>query len=434
MYKIVSEHINEKFEQDSDPIYDLNIGLKGIFDNLKEGDVFRIKKDLPNLNKKVGSYVVIRSVTRDHEEHSPHTTRINYFFYKNKKELLNDQFDYSSQWFISFDFFKEYFEYVDIEELKKFVKESLNEGVADKYLEKIFNIPDETRSIDKEIVEKKGILVGKIIGDYEKTPTKVYKNPISLENFGQDVRGIVTKNGDIYLLDEMTSVKHEDLIAFLQLNNVISAVKGNTKNEILDNLINHNENYYIENLHDYIPIERIGRTDTFEFVESVSIKTPRREKNKVEQICSLARKKHSNFKFVFSQFYESLKTIHVYENKNFGLQKKLLGIIKDSGNKDVKFYLVNGSYVTAKSPGLGFKEFVQGGHHYVTSYPGYRKNIPEDEIWIDKVYVSEPTVLKGIIKHEFLERNLMKYKKWTYDKAHEYANKKEEEYRQRAKN
>ena len=82
-------------------------------------------------------------------------------------------------------------------------------------------------------------------------------------------------------------------------------------------------------------------------------------------------------------------------------------------------------------PGLGFKEFVEGGHHYVDSYPGYKRFIPEDEIWVDDVFKSKPEELKAIIQHEFIERNLMKYKKWSYNKAHEYANKREAELRKK---
>jgi len=127
---------------------------------------------------------------------------------------------------------------------------------------------------------------------------------------------------------------------------------------------------------------------------------------------------------------ESLRPLE--EDKTLGLKKKIIKVAKDSRGDEVKICLVNGDYVTSEEPGLGFKEFVEGGHHYVTSYPGYKLNIPEDEIWIDDLYTKELEKMKGIIQHEFIERNLMKYKGWNYSDAHEYANKKEVELRKKS--
>ena len=126
------------------------------------------------------------------------------------------------------------------------------------------------------------------------------------------------------------------------------------------------------------------------------------------------------------------RATYITDDKNLGLKKKIINIVKDSGKKSVKFCLVNGSYVKSTDPGLGFKEFVEGGHHYVTSYPGYKLHIPENEIWVDDIFKSKPEELKQIIQHEFIERNLMKYKKWSYEKAHEYANKREGELRKKS--
>lgn len=127
---------------------------------------------------------------------------------------------------------------------------------------------------------------------------------------------------------------------------------------------------------------------------------------------------------------ESLRPLE--EDKTLGLKKRTIKVVKDTRGDEVKICLVNGDYVTSEEPGLGFKEFVEGGHHYVTGYPGYKLFIPEDEIWIDDIYTKEPEKMKGIIQHEFIERNLMKYKGWNYSDAHEYANKKEAELRKKS--
>lgn len=70
--KLVREHINEKFTQESDPIKDLGIG--SIFSKLKPGDILILEKDLIikeltnsklekiifNSNKKISPYARLR--------------------------------------------------------------------------------------------------------------------------------------------------------------------------------------------------------------------------------------------------------------------------------------------------------------------------------------------------------------------------------------
>ena len=149
------------------------------------------------------------------------------------------------------------------------------------------------------------------------------------------------------------------------------------------------------------------------------------------------RVKESLYNNIINESFDKRKeaeknATYISDDKNIGLNKKIIGIVNDSQGNKVKLCLVNGSYVKSTEPGLGFKEFVEGGHHYVDSYPGYKKFIPENEIWVDDAFKSKPEEIKEIIEHEFIERNLMKYKKWSYDKAHEYANKKEGELRKRS--
>jgi hypothetical protein len=112
-----------------------------------------------------------------------------------------------------------------------------------------------------------------------------------------------------------------------------------------------------------------------------------------------------------------------------GLNKKVVEVVKDEENNDVKICTVNGAFVKGTNPGLGFIQFVEGGHYYVDSYPGYKENIPEDEIWIDEVFYKTPENFKGIVGHEFKERNNMKCHKMSYDKAHDLSNAAEKQFR-----
>jgi tRNA nucleotidyltransferase/poly(A) polymerase len=113
-----------------------------------------------------------------------------------------------------------------------------------------------------------------------------------------------------------------------------------------------------------------------------------------------------------------------------GLDKKVL-----YEQDDFKVCVVNGDAVR----GNGFDEWVDGGHHYVDAdlpkdEQKYAKFIPEDEIWIDDVFLSKPNDMAAIILHEKLERYLMKNYGIEYENAHtDYANKAEVVFRKLVK-
>jgi len=144
------------------------------------------------------------------------------------------------------------------------------------------------------------------------------------------------------------------------------------------------------------------------------------------------------------------KKIQNYVNKKYNLHEQSLPeferqIEKDEEvptlNKrilfemdDFKICVVNADFVRDRDPGLDFNGFTDGGSHYVTSLPGYKKWIPEDEIWIDDVFLSKPNDLGGIVLHEMLERHIMKYYGIPYDTAHnKFAEKAESKFREVAK-
>ncbi len=127
---------------------------------------------------------------------------------------------------------------------------------------------------------------------------------------------------------------------------------------------------------------------------------------------------HSNY----PSFEKQIKI----DNAHPGINKKDIRVIED-----VKICVINGEFLRDPPPnGLGFNGFVDGGSSYVTSLPGYKKFIPEDEIWIDDVFLSKPNDMEAIILHERIERHLMKFHKVPYETAHsQYAEKAEKLYR-----
>jgi len=109
----------------------------------------------------------------------------------------------------------------------------------------------------------------------------------------------------------------------------------------------------------------------------------------------------------------------------------------NDGQEDVIVNSVNGDAVRDN----GFDEWVDGGNHYVDinlapDQQKYAKFIPENEIWVDDLFILKPDDEAAIVLHEMTERTLIKDYKFTYsndvDGAHEIANGAEVQFRNQA--
>ena len=122
------------------------------------------------------------------------------------------------------------------------------------------------------------------------------------------------------------------------------------------------------------------------------------------------------------------KVIGFY-SKGKGRYRKIIPITEVVGKKkQIKFkeflreqngfkiMFVDGQYVRDK---LSI-DFTMGGHHWVYGF------IPKNEIWIDKSLTEKD--VEATIAHELAEAPKMR-KGMSYGKAHEKANKVEEQYR-----
>jgi len=136
--KIIREYILEKFEEESDPVHDMGIGLKPMWDNLKKGDVLQLIKRLQiegagNYVYPEGSLILISSVQNIDEEGDKKFLICTH--YRNLKSLKNDKpakWDrVDVTWRMSFDFFKEYFQFVNIKDLKESLNEKFSEEGSD---------------------------------------------------------------------------------------------------------------------------------------------------------------------------------------------------------------------------------------------------------------------------------------------------------------
>ena len=94
------------------------------------------------------------------------------------------------------------------------VKDSLQEGVGDKYAAK-FGIPDDTeerkvQGTDEQIISRDG--------DW-----KLLKNPRSLDSLGSSVRGVIIPSGDIYI-ENFSEKIHHDLLKILYEKGILDGV------------------------------------------------------------------------------------------------------------------------------------------------------------------------------------------------------------------
>jgi hypothetical protein len=103
--------------------------------------------------------------------------------------------------------------------------------------------------------------------------------------------------------------------------------------------------------------------------------------------------------------------------KNESVKIRQIGHYND-GKEICRIWLVDGKKVRDRL----LINFCQGGHFYVYN------RIPENEIWIDDNNYKERA---ATIVHEVHERNRMKFKKLSYSRAHELANRKEKEFRKK---
>lgn len=124
--------MNEKFTDKSDPIEDLGIGTKAIYDSLKDGDILQITRNI-NADHPKDSYVVLDRVRQNGSVKDE--MHFNYYNYINKEALLADPDrktkDYhTAGWIISYDFYKNNMRRVKPEELnEKFTEDS--DAIAD---------------------------------------------------------------------------------------------------------------------------------------------------------------------------------------------------------------------------------------------------------------------------------------------------------------
>ena len=164
------------------------------------------------------------------------------------------------------------------------------EGVADKYAEKAFNIPDPNAQQD---ITAKGELqkdIEKPVAKVDNTP--VYKNPKSLENFGYNVRAIADYKGDLYIAQEDGSFNHG------KMGNILFPEAGEWKISI---------GGVYENLNKYALLQRIADSNDFGLSDTSNdyVQKDEDQRESGEKILLKTKQKNPQYNF-HNEYYDDV--------------------------------------------------------------------------------------------------------------------------------
>jgi hypothetical protein len=176
----------------------------------------------------------------------------------------------------------------------KFIKDVLEEGVADKYAEREFHVPDLEKE-KEELLKRKdkdnkslfGIITHTFYNEKFRTgAASVYKNP-KIKDMEEDVRAILLKNGDLYVAT--LPAIHYDITKFLFDKDIIKGKFLQWED--------------MEDMDEFITLQRYRNTNIMALGESYILnrrdKDVRKEQlKKFEPFLEIARKKHPDIRFI----------------------------------------------------------------------------------------------------------------------------------------
>lgn len=128
--KLVKEHINERFVEDSDPIKDMGIGMN-TFENIKKGDIIiRTKQNIKFKNIRIGDYCLVNKTQHGKNTLilwlSSFTMLSSLRFYRRQLFLKDPQLKYDGVFYAEpYRSWEKCFKVLQPKELKQF--ESVNE-------------------------------------------------------------------------------------------------------------------------------------------------------------------------------------------------------------------------------------------------------------------------------------------------------------------
>ena len=112
------------------------------------------------------------------------------------------------------------------------------------------------------------------------TPFQVFKNPKSIKKLKSNVRGIITENGDLYVIDDDYNIIHNQFATWL----------NDQGYPIPKDVYNH--------LNEIVPVQRYENSNKFYLSESISSEEIDKFKEKFQQTFERAKKKNPTINFV----------------------------------------------------------------------------------------------------------------------------------------
>lgn len=137
----------------------------------------------------------------------------------------------------------------------------LSEGVADKYAAKKWGIQDPDDKFEKQYQSKLAKQTGNKIGEVE--GKAVIKNPGSLENFPAMARGVITKEGDLYMIDDAETVIHVGILSLLKEKGIITSRTSGWEDPV------------DVNKYGFLTVQRVWNKNMIAIGESIMVPKPR---------------------------------------------------------------------------------------------------------------------------------------------------------------
>ncbi len=165
-----------------------------------------------------------------------------------------------------------------------------SEGVADKYAEKAFHIPDpdykfnisyQTRKSGKKVAEIKNV--------------SIVENPDSLEGFPKGVRGVIDKKGNLFIAADIENVIHVDILEALIKKGLVQGKP--TGWEVPEETPNIN----------FITVQRVWNRNKIAIGESYIIPKPKYAEERAEALkffepfLKKAKEKNPQFDYILDQ-------------------------------------------------------------------------------------------------------------------------------------
>jgi 2'-5' RNA ligase len=168
----------------------------------------------------------------------------------------------------------------------------VKEGVADRYAEKQFNIPDPNTQSDVQamgdIQKETEKPIGYVPSYASDKKTPIYLNPKSLTNFANDVRTIVNDKGDLYVAQEDGRFNHGMMAEALGLSDSDSGIYNN--------------------MDEYQLLHRVGNTNAFGLGDTAEDYIEQRYENRVYLLNILRQAKRKNPQYEFyNEYYNNIK-------------------------------------------------------------------------------------------------------------------------------